>query len=292
MSSPIPPSPYQEMVRSLSRSLEAYTRLAIRPVDLSGLAQIGKQAAALQAQGAQIAERVNAMTRSLAAIAQPLQSSLGRMFQAWARYRRVDDAGWLPHYTTPFDDLPAEADRAELSAFLEAHYRDHWPAIADRFGERVNDLPVDDGAKSAFREAIVAHGQGHYRAVTRLLFPEIERVYRAELMKGKLKGLTGLGDLRETLPQLPASVFGPLDDAGVQLVGRLLDHLYRRVETDDEVAAIISDPVPNRHASIHGIIVYDSANSSINMLIMAEFLFIVIGAVKRLQVDPPEGEEA
>jgi hypothetical protein len=283
-------SAYQNLTRNLSRSLETYSRLSIRPLDFSGLAKAG-QFTALNTDVAQIAKRVGAMSKSLAAIAKPLNSSFGKMFQAWARHRRVDDAGWLPHYTTPFEDIPADADKAAISAFLEAYYRDNWPRIAEQFEEHVDGLPVDEPAKTAFREAIAAHGQGQHRAVTRMLFPEIERVYRAELMEGKLKGLTGLGDLRGAIPELPASLFGPLDDPGVQLVRRLLDHLYRRVESADEVAAIIDDPVPNRHASIHGIIVYASANSSINMLIMAEFLFIVIGAVKRLQIEPSEGAD-
>lgn len=278
---------YQDLTRNLSRSLETYSRLSIQPLDFSGLAKAG-QFNALNTDIAQIAKRVGAMSRSLATIAEPLNSSFGKMFKAWARHRRVDDAGWLPHYTTPFDDIPVDADKAAVSAFLEAYYRENWLKIAGQFEEQIDGLPVDELAKAAFREAIAAHGQGQYRAVTRMLFPEIERVYRAELMEGKLKGLTGLGDLRGAIPELPASLFGPLDDPGVQLVRRLLDHLYRRVESDAEVAAIIDDPVPNRHASIHGIIVYASANSSINMLIMAEFLFIVIGAVKRAQDEPSE----
>lgn len=42
-------------------------------------------------------------------------------------------------------------------------------------------------------------------------------------------------------------------------------------------------PAPNRHAALHGFLPYDTAKNSINMLVMADFLFQVICALKAQQ---------
>jgi hypothetical protein len=49
------------------------------------------------------------------------------------------------------------------------------------------------------------------------------------------------------------------------------------------IEAIACDPVPNRHAALHGLVAYDSLKCSIGTLVMADFLFRVICAVKVLQ---------
>ena len=41
------------------------------------------------------------------------------------------------------------------------------------------------------------------------------------------------------------------------------------------------DPVPNRHAALHGRVSYASEKSSLNMLIMTDFIFDAISKVAR-----------
>lgn len=39
------------------------------------------------------------------------------------------EAGWLPHYTTPFANLKDEWSVSQLSEFLFAHYLENWPMV-------------------------------------------------------------------------------------------------------------------------------------------------------------------
>jgi hypothetical protein len=65
-----------------------------------------------------------------------------------------------------------------------------------------------------------------------------------------------------------------------QLYQRLAEHCYERVKTADAVAACVADPVPNRHAAIHGLVSYTSHLNSLNMLIMADFIFYVVHRIE------------
>ncbi len=39
--------------------------------------------------------------------------------------------------------------------------------------------------------------------------------------------------------------------------------------------------MPNRHAALHGYVTYASARSSFNMLVMVDFVFAAVTAIKR-----------
>jgi hypothetical protein len=47
-------------------------------------------------------------------------------------------------------------------------------------------------------------------------------------------------------------------------------------------AKLESDPVPNRHAAIHGMIVYNSVWHSLNVIFMTDYAFQVVSAIKAL----------
>src|SRR3546814_5398382 len=51
---------------------------------------------------------------------------------------------------------------------------------------------------------------------------------------------------------LPISEFTMPGVSGVRLYSKLAEHLYKQVRTPDEVEAARLDPVPNRHAVLHG----------------------------------------
>ena len=94
--------------------------------------------------------------------------------------------GWVPNHTTPFD-LVAECrdDEAKLQASLLTYYIDNWGEVRAGLEARMSSHGVDDEAKATFREALDAHEAGLYRAVSRVLFPEFERVFRAVLFGGR-----------------------------------------------------------------------------------------------------------
>ncbi len=268
--------------KDIAKSLEGYRRIAIS-FDASAFNPVAAQFKELGSQMASVRAHFAEMNETLKRIAAPLASAFAEVARTAKQHRRVEESGWLPHATTPFSDIPDEADPPEVAAILAQHYRVNWPVVRRHFEERIEALDIDEDARGAFHEALASHEAGHYRAVTRMLFPEVERLYRVHLMDGTLKGLTGLRDLRDIVPKLPIGVFAGFENSIMSLVTKLLDHLYARVETIEELEAIRPDPVPNRHAAIHGIVVYKTLENSINCLIMVEFLFALIAEVGRLK---------
>jgi len=192
-----------------------------------------------------------------------------------------DKAGWLPHYSTPFHLISDEVDAKALSELLNDYYKNNWPQVRKEFEARLVDLEVDQDAKATFSEALDAHGYGLYRTTARLLFPEIERVARIELFEGKPDRIASLKEVREAVGKLGLSELAPKGGGPVfAQFATMAHHLYETAHTAERVAELASDPVPNRHVSVHGLVTYRTMQSSLNALIMTEFMFRVIPAVK------------
>ena len=97
------------------------------------------------------------------------------------------EQGWLPNFATTPYDLVAECgdDGARLQTSLLDHYTDNWVEVRTQLESRLSSYGIDDEAKATFREALGVHEAGFYRAVSRLLFPEFERLFRAALFDGR-----------------------------------------------------------------------------------------------------------
>ena len=223
---------------------------------------------------------------NMARIAKPLLSSFADAFKDNEKADAIQAPGWIPHPTVPISDIAADMAAADINAILAEHYRANWSAVRETMSNSVNATAIDAEAKATFEEALAAHEAGLYRSVVRVLFPEIERVARETVYGGsrkefwgKKKGRNnaGLSDLREALmSKLPVGVSLGSPFA-LSLVQKLYEHLYTYVPEDPAgLAVFASDPVPNRHASQHGYVTYSSAQNSINMLAMADFMFHVI----------------
>jgi hypothetical protein len=193
-----------------------------------------------------------------------------------------EKAGWLPHHTTPFAELHDEWSASELSSFLSAYYLDNWLKIREEFEKHLIASKVDAEAKATFSEALDAHGLGLYRVAPRLLFPEIERLARKEFRAGRLGTISILDSIRDKIErkeigmsELAPSGGGPV----LAQFARMADHLYKTVRTTENVAELVNDSVPNRHAALHGLVSYHTMKSSLNALIMTEFMFRIIPLV-------------
>ena len=219
-------------------------------------------------------------------------SALAALLRMGVECHRIERAGWLPHYTTPFDALAnTDVTIASTTNILERHYTDNWTSVKQAFLDRLQRYELDDEAKSVFVEALMSHEHGLYRACPRLLFPEIERVARVELHEGSTGPITSQRVLIEMAGDLGLGEVEPGGIYSMQLFTKLFDHLYAHVKTDEEKAAIALDPVPNRHATLHGLRSYSTQQNSINALIMTDFIFQIICAVKRNAV-PQESQAA
>lgn len=197
---------------------------------------------------------------------------------------RVEAAGFLPHYTTPFADLAIDQSDDEISDHLAAYYRDSWTQIAVAMADSMAKIDVDDEAKATFGEALRAHERGDFRCAPRLLFPEIERVVRDEFYPGDLKQrLASQIELRDAAESIPAGALSDELAAGLKLYQKLVEHLYAKVEDDVALARVAADPVPNRHAAVHGLVRYNAQKHSLNAIMMGEFAFHLVGVLKRFQ---------
>ena len=124
--------------------------------------------------------------RQLLATAAPYALAMARGMERYEAGENLLKRGWVPNHTTPFG-LVAECgdDDAKMRASLLTYYSDNWGEVRARLEARMSSHGVDDEAKATFREALNAHEAGLYRAVSRVLFPEFERVFRAVLFGGR-----------------------------------------------------------------------------------------------------------
>ena len=141
--------------------------------------------------------------------------------------------------------------------------------------------PIGEESKLTFREALEAHESGLYRSVCRVLLPEIERLVRVELKSDQVgrinveKVFRSLADDREM--SYEQILLG--DIYNHDLLRQLMHHLYKRVE-DKNRHEFIDDPVPNRHAAIHGLVTYSTEQNSLNTIFMADYIFRLVAILK------------
>ena len=201
------------------------------------------------------------------------------------RAQALDEAGWLPHHSMPFDRVEECAGDADaIHRLLSRHYRERWSDVHGDIEAQLAEYDIDDEAKATFGEALNAHEAGFYRSVCRVLMPEIERVSRVELHGDRLDRITSQPLLRELVGRLPISAVEPGGFLGLNLFRRLSEHLYEHVDDEDSRRRFARDPVPNRHAAVHGLVVYSTMQNSLNAVFMADFIFQVISLLKRLAV--------
>lgn len=186
---------------------------------------------------------------------------------------RLATVGWLPHpVLSQFS--PSYHFAPDLGARIEVHYRTCWPTIRASFRDNLDASSLDDIAKEVMREAIELHDAEHFRAVPRLLFPEIERVARQHFERDEFKPSTSVKALRSHLLNLPLTTHraGP-QHRFLHLLIALESHIFEHVKTADALAKYRASKVPNRHACMHGLVDYNSFQSSLNMLILADYCF-------------------
>ena len=90
------------------------------------------------------------------------------------------------------------------------------------------------------------------------------------------------GDIRDKVKrqEIAFSDLAPSGDGPVfAQFERMADHLYKTVRTPENVAELVNDSVPNRHAALHGLVSYRTMKSSLNALIMTEFMYRIIPLV-------------
>jgi hypothetical protein len=255
-------------------------RLSFTGAELADLSARWREA---MAPLAAVGEDLRRLTEAWQATTRPLAERLRWVREQSDQCDRLERAGWLPHRTSPFHLLQdGEAGDGKLDRRVQSYYEEAWPEVASGLREGIEACRFDQEAKDCFSEALAAHGAGLYRCAPRLLFPEIERVARIELHGGSLEGMASQRRLVASIGHLTPAEMSSTGVTGLRFYGKLTQHLYQPVRDEDRVAAAAADPVPNRHAAIHGIVPYTSAKSSLNAVFVADYLLQAISTIRGL----------
>lgn len=198
---------------------------------------------------------------------------VGQFFEGSA----LEATGWLPHpvLATIEGNLLQEHN---LRQAVEHHYRANWHILRKELLANSSQATVDQTSKDVFADAVALHELGQYRAVCRLIFPELERMVRQELMQQRRGTATKLKELRRRLGELPASEHtrDPRSRA-LYLFAALETHLFEDIDSEEALQKFEASGIPNRHACVRGLIDYNSYQNSLNMLILADYCYSAIG---------------
>ena len=271
---------------------------------LQPFADLQKQIAGIQAQFRKMQEQDRAVLRAIRnqgrfanAVARlnlgPVKAAAEQLAGQVRRAEAFDRAGWLPHPSTPLDRVKKCAGESEaIHRLLSEYYEANWPEVRQDIETRLTAWRLDEEAKAAFREALDAHEAGLYRSVCRLLFPEIERVARKELHDDRMGRITSQKVLRRLAGRLPISAMEPGGFLGLNLFDRLSNHVYEDASDEESRQRLARDPVPNRHAALHGLVVYSTRQNSLNGIFIGDYVFELISLLKDPQLSPrPAGSE-
>ncbi len=277
--------PVFDLCQGLRQAMQPFADLQEQIVKIQ--AQIRKS----HEQNLAVVREIQGHARFTSAVAKldlgPLKAVAEQLANDVRRAQAFDTAGWLPHHSTPLDQVEKCAgDSDTIHALLSSYYKERWREVRQNIETRLTEYGLDEEAKETFGEALTAHEAGLYRSVCRLLFPEIERVARKELHCDKMERITSQHVLRKVAGCIPISAMEPGGFLGLNLFDRLSNHLYETAYDEDARQRLARDPVPNRHAVVHGLVVYSSMQNSLNAIFMTDYIFLVISLLKVLE-DPP-----
>ena len=244
---------------------------------------------ALQQQMGSLQPFFQSMAQISQAIA-PYVEAIAPYIKEFVRYKNFIDSiratGWLPYHTLPIDYVEKCAeDTALLENNISSFYKNNWNNIRQDIESRFSQYHISEETKETFHEALSAHEIGHFRCVCCVLFPTIEREFRRHFFEDSARSINSKKMLKKLTIRGELEDFLPREAYGWILFELLIKHLYEQVG-DDNRQAYQKDYVPNRHASLHGLLPYSSHKHSINMIIMADYVFQVLTATTSLPSQP------
>ena len=121
-------------------------------------------------------------------------------------------------------------------------------------------------------QILSAHEYGLYRLVPVAIMVEIERAVRVHLY-GELvgRGRDIKGKIVDEIGKLPISAFQDIT-SGIIQHETLENHLYEHIDDDGDRSQFAENPIPNRHAAVHGLVPYSTEKSSLNSIFLADFV--------------------
>lgn len=194
----------------------------------------------------------------------------------------VYEAGWMPHYTTPFALVKEwlEEEKPDLSARLDAYYRENWAEVAAAIRARLAESGADPETVAGMNEALAAHGHGLYRAACRTVFPEMERAARIGfyVRLAPKHSIVSLREFRDRLETMDAADLFNIGRWAFRAYCALSDNAYAKFEGGSR-AANDTGTIPNRHAVAHGLSGAQGHQQSVNALLLADFCLAALDLV-------------
>ena len=204
-----------------------------------------------------------------------------KIFDSLALFRegaKLERTGWFPHSTFPTHLLTQDYDDTYFDEAVLTYYRVNWAIVRQTIEEELSQCHVDEDAKEALHQALIAHEKELYLLVPPSLFPVIERAVRVCLCGDRIGNVSVEKQLENYLGDLPLSAL-PYGTLGFFGYSQLSHHLYESIHTDSDRQRFLVAPVPNRHATIHGLVVYSSEKSSLNTIFVAMYVFRALTVV-------------
>lgn len=184
---------------------------------------------------------------------------------------RLVKLGWFPSIVTPFEIMHSTLDDSDADAAIARFFTERWVDVREAILAHIAPLNIDDDAKAAIREALDAHEARLYRCVPPLMFAEIERVTRSYIPDEDWKHIKDhLNPAIDNIGALGFIINGHFSLANIEF---FKGYIYETVTTDnlDKWRGI-----PNRHATMHGRVVYKTQKESLNAIAIALTAFAVI----------------
>ena len=197
--------------------------------------------------------------------------------------RVAEELGWVVHRTLP-TTLLEDASEDNLDEAIMTHYKERWAEVRREIELATSGYLISEDSKETMNQILSAHEYRLYRLVPVAIMVEIERAVRVHLY-GELVGrhLDIKGKIVDEIGELPISAFQDTT-SGIIQHETLESHLYEHIDDDGDRSQFAENPIPNRHAAIHGLIPYSTEKSSLNSIFLADFVFQMITAIKRAKI--------
>ena len=219
------------------------------------------------------------VSQAITPILQTVSPYIKRVGRYYEFIYSVRATGWLPYHTLPFHYVEdCRDDVSLLETRITDFYAENWQDIQGDIESRLDLYRISEETKEAFRESLSTHAAGSYRSVCSLLFPVIEWEFRIYFFEGRAGPISSKKMLEKLKQRSKARDILPREAYGWVLFHQLVHHLYESVNESNR-EKYEADDVPNRHACIHGIVKYTTFKHSLNMIIMADYIFQVLTSV-------------
>ena len=197
--------------------------------------------------------------------------------------RTAAKLGWVVHHTLPTTVLEDAAEE-NLDEAIMTHYKEKWPEVCKEIELATSRYLIDRDSKEIMNQALSAHEHGLYRLVPRAMILEIERTARVQLHEKLVDiGLNIKNIILGEVDDLPLSFFGNLTSGTIQY--EIFEkHLYKHIKKEDDLSPFAENAIPNRHATVHGLVPYASEKSSLNSIFLADFFFLMITRMKKAKI--------